>query len=149
MTPVCQAETRSWFSPRLQIVAATCACAAASAYIYSVDPMRGGYPTCLLYRTTGIYCAGCGATRALHALLHGQIVTAVHDNLLFMTLLPVAFVLTAIYAWKAWKQDAWPAVVIGQSHLIRTGLGLVLLMAAFMAVRNIPGAPFDLLRPLG
>ena len=149
MTPVCQAETRPRLSPRLQIVAVTCACAAASAYVYAVDPMRGAYPQCWLYQTTGFYCAGCGATRALHALFHGQVVAALHDNLLFITLLPVALALAVIYAWNAWKQDAWPAVTIGKSRLIRTSVGLALLMIAFMAARNIPGAPFDLLRPLG
>jgi hypothetical protein len=148
MIPTCAMETRPRFGPRLQMIAASCACAAASAYVFAVNPAQGLYPQCLLYRTTGFYCAGCGATRALHALLHGRFMEALHDNVLFVTLLPVAVTVAGLYAWNAWKQDAWPAVMVGESRIVRTGLGLITLMLIFTAVRNLPGAPFDLLRPL-
>ncbi len=140
MTPSCQVESR--ISARWQIVAASCACATASAYVYAVDPAQGGYPSCFLYRTTGIYCAGCGATRAFHALLHGRLAEALHDNLLFVSLLPGALALAGLYAWKAWTRNAWPAVTLSQAQFFRTGLGLVLLLFAFMALRNLPGPPF-------
>ena len=29
-------------------------------------------PTCALHYVTGYYCPGCGGTRAINALLHGQ-----------------------------------------------------------------------------
>jgi hypothetical protein len=148
MTPFCQVESRGGFSARLQIVAASCACAAASAYVYAVDPAQGIYPSCFLYRTTGLYCAGCGATRALHALLHGRVLVALHDNLLFVSLLPVALALAGLYAWKTWRRNAWPPVIFSQSQFLQTGLGGVILMFIFMTLRNLPGAPFDLLRPL-
>ena len=81
MTPVCTSATETipgfrgtWLSTRAQIVLATCACGGATAFLYAVDPSRHAvYPQCLLYNTTGIYCAGCGATRAIHALLHGRV----------------------------------------------------------------------------
>jgi hypothetical protein len=149
MTPSCQAETRSWLSPRWQIAGASCACAAMSAYVYAVDPTRGGYPPCFLYQTTGLYCAGCGATRALHALLHGRVAEALHDNVLFVSLLPLVLALAALYAWKAWLRNAWPAITIPPRTLLRSGLGMVVLMFGFMVLRNLSGAPFDFLRPLG
>ncbi len=31
---------------------------------------------CILYSVTGLYCPGCGGTRAIFALLHGQILTS-------------------------------------------------------------------------
>src|ERR1700743_2055126 len=80
----------NWFPPRAQIVLTACACAGASIFVYAVDPSRHAvYPQCLLYQTTGIYCAGCGATRAIHALLHGRVVEALHDNALFVAALPL------------------------------------------------------------
>jgi len=135
-------------SPRWQIAVGACACAAASAYVYAVDPAPGTYPQCLLYQTTGLYCAGCGATRAVHALLHGRVLEALHDNVLFVTLLPVALVMAALLAVRAWRDDRWPPVHVPQRTIIMRGLGLLALALLFMALRNVPGAPFDLLRPL-
>jgi hypothetical protein len=136
-------------SPRWQIALGACACAAASAYVYAVDPVRGGvYPQCLLYQTTGLYCAGCGATRACHALLHGRVLDALHDNVLFVSLLPVALILVALYASRAWSTNRWPAIHFTERGLLRGGLGFFALMVLFMAARNLPGAEFDWLRPL-
>ena len=33
-------------------------------------------PPCYFYQLTGLYCPGCGGTRAVSALLHGHIVTS-------------------------------------------------------------------------
>jgi hypothetical protein len=147
MTPVCHAEERAPSPARWQIALGTCACAAATAYVYAVDPARGAYPQCFLYQTTGFYCAGCGATRALHALLHGRVLEALHDNVLFVSLLPAALALAAIYAWQAWHRNAWPVITVPERSLLRGGLAVVALCAGFMVLRNLPGAPFDLLRP--
>lgn len=35
---------------------------------------------CPLYDLTGLYCPGCGGTRSLTALLHGDILLALHEN---------------------------------------------------------------------
>jgi hypothetical protein len=45
---------------------------------------RGFYPVCLFHKLTGLNCPGCGMTRALHALLRGQFLRALHDNALFV-----------------------------------------------------------------
>lgn len=34
------------------------------------------YPGCPIYRLTGLYCPGCGGTRALRALAHGQVASS-------------------------------------------------------------------------
>jgi hypothetical protein len=135
-------------SPRWQIALGTCACAAASAYVYAIDPARGGYPQCLLHAATGLYCAGCGATRACHALLHGRLLEALHDNLLFVTLLPVLLAVVIRLAVSAWRTNRWPTATLEQRTFLRSALGLGLLALLFMTLRNLPGAPFDLLRPL-
>ena len=135
-------------SPRWQIVVATCACAAASAYVYAVDPARGGYPQCLLYNATGYYCAGCGATRACHALLHGRVLEALHDNALFVALLPLVLLLALRTATTAWRDDRWPPMTLPQRTFIWRALSFAALALIFAAARNLPGAPCDWLRPL-
>lgn len=48
------------------------------------------YPACPIRQYLGINCPGCGATRALAALLHGRFMEAMRLNALFVLLLPVA-----------------------------------------------------------
>ncbi len=134
---------------RAQIVFAACGCAGATAFLYAVDPTQHAvYPQCWLYHTTGIYCAGCGATRALHALLHGRFFDALHDNALVITTLPFLLFFTGSYLFRAWQQKSWPQNNVEPVSLIRWAIGLMVVMLIFMAVRNVPGAPFDLLKPL-
>jgi len=138
-----------WLGPRAQIVAGTCACAAASLFVYAVDPSRHAiYPQCLLYNATGYYCAGCGATRAFYALLHGRVLVALHDNVLFVAALPIVLYVMAANARAAWRANAWPELTASPGRIVRGGAGLFALLVAFMIVRNLPGAAFDWLRPL-
>jgi|SRR5882672_570976 len=46
------------------------------------------YPRCLFHRTTGLLCPGCGSLRAMHQLLHGHFVAAVHLNALLVLSIP-------------------------------------------------------------
>jgi hypothetical protein len=53
-------------------------------FVYFFNPSTHGfYPTCLFHQLTGLNCPGCGSTRALYALLHGNILIALRDNALF------------------------------------------------------------------
>ena len=67
----------------------------AAAFFLRVPLMRLAHllPPCPIYRRTGIYCPGCGNTRGLHALLHFDLPTALHDNITlpFLTLLLLLF----------------------------------------------------------
>ena len=136
-------------SARAQIVAMTCACAGASAFLFAVDPSRHAvYPQCLLYNATGLYCAGCGATRALYALLHGRVLIALHDNVLFIALLPLVIYATGSYATKAWHANAWPPIYLNIARLVRGGVWFFILIAGFMVLRNLHGWPFDWLKPI-
>jgi len=50
-------------------------------YVTAVDPnVAGHYPTCPFLWVTGWYCPGCGALRAIHALGHGDVMTALARN---------------------------------------------------------------------
>ena len=37
-------------------------------------------PECAVYKTFGIYCPGCGATRAVYSLYHGKILKSIYYN---------------------------------------------------------------------
>jgi hypothetical protein len=153
MIPVCEpapgaAPSPTRFSPRAQIVLAGCACAGAGAFLYLVDPSRHAvYPSCILYRTTGIYCAGCGATRALYALLHGDLLRALRDNALFIGALPFVAACLGLYVWQAWQLNAWPQKTVPPRALFRRGTLFFLALILFTVLRNLPGAPFEWLRP--
>jgi hypothetical protein len=62
----------------------------AALMLFLFDPARCAfYPVCLFHRITGLDCPGCGATRALHALLHGHVRDAFALNPLLVAGLPV------------------------------------------------------------
>jgi hypothetical protein len=151
MALICEnADGPGRFSTRAQIVALSCACAGASAFLFAVDPSRHAvYPQCLLYRTTGLYCAGCGATRALYALLHGRFWEASHDNVLLVAALPLLMVWAGFYFGGAWRRNAWPDWEAKPAAVLWRGGAVFAVMTVFMIARNLPGWPFELLRPVG
>ena len=152
MTPTCDAEPireNGGFTPRAQIVLMTCACAGASAFLFAVDPSRHAvYPQCMFYRTTGLYCAGCGATRGLYALLHGRGLEALRDNVLFIGTLPFVLAVAGYYLALAWRKNRWPQWELKPNVLAWRAAGIFAVMVLFMVTRNLPGWPFEFLRPL-
>lgn len=57
--------------------------------IYSVfDPSIMPFPRCVFLTLTGWECPGCGSQRALHSLLHLDIVTAWRYNALMVCAIP-------------------------------------------------------------
>lgn len=47
------------------------------------------FPQCILYQTTGLKCAGCGMTRAMHYLFTGNIKKAIGYNIMIIPLIIV------------------------------------------------------------
>ena len=92
----------------------------------------GFYPRCPFYELTGLLCPGCGATRALAALAHGNLADALHWNALVVMLLPV-FVVWGAAAYRRallGEETTWPKL---------PNLGVAALLAAaaaFTAIRN-------------
>ena len=48
------------------------------------------FPRCWLHEMTGLRCPGCGGTRAMHALLTGDLIRAWQLNPLVVTAIPFA-----------------------------------------------------------
>src|SRR6266478_1456356 len=113
--------------------AVACASLACAAILHRFPPEQYGfYPQCPIFRYLHVYCPGCGATRALAALLHARIAEALHYNALVVLLAPVLLAYFAIAYWKARRDEVfiWPRVPA-------MGLTALLVMsAAFGVLRN-------------
>ncbi|MFE0513451.1 DUF2752 domain-containing protein [Streptomyces sp. NPDC058964] len=106
----------------------------AFAYVGAVDPNEPGhYPVCPLLAYAGVYCPGCGGLRSAHAFVHGDLLTALHDNAMAV----VAYVGFAAL-WTLWVvrtvRGRPSRIDLGPVHL--WSLGAVLMI--FTVVRNLP-----------
>ena len=62
-----------------------------AAVLFFFNPARTSfYPICQFKALTGLDCPGCGSLRALHQLLHGNVVAAFRLNALLVSALPFA-----------------------------------------------------------
>jgi hypothetical protein len=69
-------------------------------YLFIFEPGKTGFfPACPFRILTGFTCPGCGSTRGLHRLLHGDIVSALEFNPLMVLSLP--FLLYALVRYTA------------------------------------------------
>lgn len=116
---------------------------AAAIVLSRLDPDAPGslLPPCPLHALTGLYCPGCGSTRALHALLHGDLAHALAMNPLLVVSLPVlaAMALNAAGWQPAGTQRLWRALGRPRPWL--------LLLVGYAVLRNLPWAPFAWLAP--
>ena len=56
---------------------------------YALDPSSSTlFPRCTFLSLTGYKCPGCGSQRAVHALLHGDLVAAFRYNALLLIAIP-------------------------------------------------------------
>jgi hypothetical protein len=130
---------------RLPAVTAPLATLAGAATALSVVALRnpeqpGHYPVCPFHATTGLWCPGCGSLRALHALTHGDVATALHRNVLVLPALA--------YLAVAWA--GWVAHTLGRPRSPRATppgalWGVLVVVIAFGVARNLP--PTDWLAP--
>lgn len=69
--------------------------------LHFFPPGRSGfYPPCIFHRVTGLDCPGCGATRAVYSLLHGQFALAWHQNAILVLLAPAGLFGSAVAGWR-------------------------------------------------
>ncbi|MDQ1484137.1 MAG: hypothetical protein QOF35_2213 [Actinomycetota bacterium] len=107
----------------------------AAGYVGSVDPnVAGHYPTCPFLAVTGWYCPGCGALRAVHALAHGDLVTALARN-------PFAVVTFGyvIIAWTLWLQRTVTGRPVRWMAPPWVLYGVLVAILLFAVLRNLPG----------
>ncbi len=141
-TPQSSHKWRQWRVASLLAIAL----AAVLGLLWWFDPARSPVPLCSFHALTGLYCPGCGALRATHELLHGRLLSALHDNALWTLSLPLIFYLGGSQLWATAGHRPWPA---GMMHTPGFWIGLAFLAALFFAIRNLPWGPFTWLAPLG
>lgn len=110
------------------------------------DPATSGvFPPCPVRYLTGFYCPGCGSLRAMHALLHGDLLTALAMNPLMMITLPVVSYGLLSAGLRELRGKGLPQVML-PAWWIRA---LCVLFVLYGVARNLPFHPFNLLAPGG
>ena len=116
---------------------------AASAVAYFNPVNAGFFPQCPLFVLTGMRCPGCGLTRGFHALLNGDVLSALHFN----ALIPAyAFILGCFFvslALIAVRGRGLSLNIFKPAALY----GFLVVSLVFAVLRNIPVYPFSLLAP--
>lgn len=109
--------------------------AAAWAFVLLYPQFAPAFPKCVFHEVSGLYCTGCGSTRALFALLSGDIAGAWAQNPLLVVVLP----------WLGWVgatrvvrtlAERLPSIP-GRAHWLFAAL-----VIAFTVLRNLPGFEF-------
>lgn len=104
-------------------------------YVASVDPNTAGhYPTCPFLAITGWYCPGCGALRAVHALAHGDLVTALARNP--FTVVAAGYLVVTWLLWFRRSASGRPLRWLAPPWVLYGVLSAIL---AFWVLRNVPG----------
>ncbi len=120
---------------KISWIAGLTAAGGAAVILFFCDPVRVPvYPQCVFHQVTGLDCPGCGSLRALHALLHGQVVVALHFNAFLVLTLLLGAGLGIIFTWK--KMRAEPVPTFRPAWLWMYLAALVV----FGIVRNVPGS---------
>ncbi|MBO9682739.1 MAG: DUF2752 domain-containing protein [Flavisolibacter sp.] len=106
------------------------------------DARKGGFPECPFHLLTGWFCPGCGSQRALSSLLHGNVVEAMHNNILMVLFLPLLLYSAFVHLrydgarrMKLWYNPFFVKIVLAA-------------VVCFWIFRNIPHRPFSILAPL-
>jgi hypothetical protein len=107
-------------------------CAVGAVIFFLFDPTKVAiFPPCVFHQITGLDCPGCGAQRALHQLLHGNIVAAIRLNTMFVLSLPIWMLYGPRFLLRAFR---------GQPTKLNARWLWFYLMAwlAFGFLRNLP-----------
>lgn len=135
--------------PEIAVSRAVAGAGAAAAVIggfvvWYFDPVKSSlFPACPLYTMTGYACPGCGMTRGLHALLHGDIIGALDYN----AMLPLILIFFG-YLWLSVLLYALRGRGLAGGKISMAFIWIMLgLLIVFGIVRNLPYYPFNLLFP--
>ena len=126
------------------VAAGSLVLAAGSTVLFFFDPSDTDfYPPCPFHALTGLYCPGCGTTRALHAVIHGHFGEALGLNPLMVVMLPLLGYSLMSYATLAVRGRPLPRILTS-SFWGWLAFGIIL---TYWVLRNIPLYPFSLLAP--
>lgn len=102
---------------------------------YALDPSASSaFPQCTFLTLTGYKCPGCGSQRAIHALLHGDVVDAFKYNALLFIAIP--WIGLCVYAESRRTRNPRQYARLNAPLLIWLFLAMVLI---WWVLRNIFG----------
>lgn len=115
---------------------AVAAVVVAGVVIYSTfDPSASRwFPRCPFLMLTGLKCPGCGTQRAIHALLHGDVLSALRFN----ALLPVSIPLLLLYGYAEVVRTRKPRFY-NRVNSVSAILAVLIVVIVWWIVRNICG----------
>src|SRR5690606_24897344 len=99
---------------------------------------------CPFHYLTGFYCPGCGSQRAIHLLLHGNIIGAFRFNPLMVLTLPILIYGLGITIANWIFGTQYRAMLFYSKFFIFGYFGIAIL---YWVLRNLPFYPFNLLAP--
>lgn len=113
------------------------------AIYYRYNPgMYNFFPECPFHKYLHLDCPGCGSQRAVHALLHGNLLLAADYNVLLVISLPFLLIhfickLSSHFSgkqivWSIWYKPATPKIIF-------------VIVMVFWVLRNVPVEPFTYL----
>jgi|TARA_R110001606_G_scaffold388684_1_gene554220 hypothetical protein len=112
-------------------------------YFFSNPSSSNHFPQCPFLTATGYYCTGCGSQRALHDLLHLDIIGVAKHNLLFIP----AFLLIAYHWIRSYAPVKGKESLPDLIYHPKTPMVLLIIITLFTIFRNIDLYPFTLLAP--
>jgi hypothetical protein len=127
--------TRGRIATTLRAAAPLAVIVAAAFILLRLPPAQSSfYPRCPIYEYLHLQCPGCGATRALAALLREHFSEAMHYNALVTPLLPIAAIYGVLWYRRFLRREVirWPQI---PQATIYCALAIA---AAFMVLRNLP-----------
>lgn len=131
-------------APRVAYIALAVLGSLGVVMLYTFDPRNPGtYPICPFLGITGYHCPGCGTLRALHQLLHGNVIGALGYNPLTVLSLPFIAYSYAAGATRAFRVPVLPRIFIPPAWIWVLLIGVI----AFWVLRNMPVAPLTILAP--
>jgi hypothetical protein len=112
-----------------------------STYLFIFEPGKSGFfLVCPFYAITGLACPGCGTTRGLHHLLHGDVVTAFRFNPLMMLMLPILLYTLLRYTNAVMRDQPIRGNQLNAKYIWL----LFFVIVAFWIGRNTPFYPFPI-----
>lgn len=126
---------RATWTPRWIVVAASAAGLGAATVVGLGDPARSHwFPPCPLHAATGLYCPGCGSTRAIHQLLRVDVAAAFTLNPLLVLVAPVM-----AYVYVRWVVAAFTGRLLPLPRpTARWNSAAMAVLLVFGVARNLP-----------
>ena len=139
----------SWWPlpPRVALAGSITVLLCGAALLYHVDPSSGRLPRCVFHSLTSLHCPGCGSTRAIHALLHGDVATAMRFNPLTLPALALLGVAYFRWVWRIFTGSTDRGGHFGARVRPAWLLALAIFLCLFWIARNVPIYPLTLLAP--